>query len=518
LSLPTNLPSDPSYYITYHVPGYGYKFELWLGFGASGEYLWNKTSGPPGPDYVEWQKLSTSWAGLPTDSRFNFLSNYDSGINETNGNNDTQGATASELLTILQVIADAAGLASPEIGLIDVGWEALKGYAGTAGEYQDSAHLDTLSPAASASRQAVQWFEAKNGSFLDAPYDLYFQNRIAAADYVELTFNASADASHISQSSISISGANQVADEDFDPIGIGANESYSYLVEPAVSIGGYVYQSGTTPPATSIDGVSNPVTVSLTQTCTTTGGSVVETDFTNIPIAANGSWQFFAEPGCTYTSQAVFSESPIGTYTSSAVAIPRADTDPTTGTTEGKAFDNAVDMSIVLGQVSGVVTNSCTNVPVYPAEVGMWQDGYTGYVQLEDESNGDYTLYFPQTASYEMVSGYETYYDEDEINPSFTDGDSYVEDFALTPTGGCGGGRGRGRRLRSLWNAYPRPKGLRPDPEPRPRFESRGIQHFKREVDHGLVDVCKCNHSGRIPGHQRWSPQRDFNRPAYLHP
>lgn len=434
-----------------YVPALGNLFVVSAYLGAlSGSKAWSTCEGVDCNYQVDYytdaQEVSeTPSSNLPAAATTEFYEGNDTGLNVTQPSSHGTGTLP---LGFLSLGLDIGSILFPELTGIALASIALdlasllaNGDACWNIEPNGPNHCSSLGPNDD-NAGATQWGEVVDGSGPGlAPTN--GQNVFDQSMLVWYFIPQASLSSIPSGGTLTYSAHNELELENTETGGVttsvGASASSSYQFEPAVAIGGYVDVTGTTP-ATNLDGFSDPVTVTLAQTC-----PAGTTDFTDIPLASNGSWQFFADPGCTYTSQAVFSATPLGTYTTPSYQIPTADTDPSSGTSAGQAFDNAVNMSLGLGHVSGKITNACTGLNVNPALVSIWQAGYTGYGQVQDGSGGNYgPLYFPVTADYYLVAGYETTYVEDEIEPAFTAGDSYTENFALTPTGGCGGGGGGG--------------------------------------------------------------------------
>jgi hypothetical protein len=395
--------ANMSYYT--YIPNQGILtgWDLQLYVADSGQTVPLETYiGPPNwiAAYAGFENLVAQFAKAPSNAKLQIMGAWDTGVNVTPGNVAGESGTygADALLDV-----SAAGLDTLEIGLVAA--DAIPGvdfatipltaaavvldllaasgmFSSTTSPYV----YDSSSGASGTSAAVNQWSQiAPPPTAGTTPVNC----GVCAVpvvggdgDYIQSTpvlAQVPVPTSQTSASWLNLTAYPGLGDNEntWDHTANGATAALSYIMEPAVSIGGYVdlYPGG--PGAGGGIPSTSPV-ITLQQNC---GGNL--TDFVITANDNTGYWHFFAEPGCTYSYTVTYN----GYWYDYGVSTTRSGSFPSAVTAKGQAGTDDENLNINLW--GGAVNFVESNLP--SSQLGAFSVTFNG---VKENSGGGTTISF----------------------------------------------------------------------------------------------------------------------------
>jgi len=291
---------------------------FFTGFGASSEY----TEAQDEYWIVDYMDASQQIADLPSTTHLDLQTSYNSGINLTQGNTGT-GSSGQELSSAMSLAVDVASAAFPPAGFALEPASVLLDLMGTTGGNNCGAVSTNTGPPPSGNETVNQWGQVTFNSYPLSGGWLGFGQSVYVETTIPLTSGGYLPRLGGDGGTVTVGAEDQIGEQPSDTCGFpnqdASSVTVSYPIWPAVSINGTVnlYPGGPVAP---------DATVLLAQSCPTGVPSLGSADY-DLTTNSDGFWQFFADPGCTYTETATGSATyQSGTVTSLPVNIPTATT------------------------------------------------------------------------------------------------------------------------------------------------------------------------------------------------
>ena len=385
-------------------------------------------------------KLGFTFSGLPIDSKGSISSGFYKGVNVTTGNVSGMSGDEGVLLAVIDSGLVMASLVFPEAAILLAPVEIMNDFAGAAGAYSySSSSVSDLSNYSQygSGGNVVVWGLAKGGNYsstsckYDANWGTCGQNVFSEATSLTLSVP---DPQDVTGGSLTLSGANQfwagsaLSSQGPEPQ-FGANATLSYLIEPAVSIGGFVHLWPGGPPAANAQ-------VNLQQTPPAgAGGSTTDMQiYTN----SQGYWHFFAEPGATYGGSYVIYNNGLGSD-STPLAVPSTSASET-GQNVTPSYTNFNNVGEIEGKVSG-----STGATIEYPDMTLTDNSNGAATSVVGDSSGSYSnlFYYPTNNglnSFTLLAAATNYCPSSRTITDLKAGQVYTEDFTLSA--GCHGGGG----------------------------------------------------------------------------
>jgi len=415
------------------------QFEIFLFVSVAGGSQMAPNTLHTGPEY-EAGALATSltYTGLGSTEAGTMLEEYNQvQENSTVGNIGTQSkGDVANYLDMMSLALDAGALLFPVVGVPLAVAGVTLDLAGALGGYSNSAYGLTSTAACSPPCSAFigdgsisEISQIQNGTFRASDKPNWGWN-VFAQGFEAYTTIAPSYLSAVTSGTVLMNSQLQIWNTESSGSYLdGAQASTSYLIAPAISIGGVLdlYSGG---PADA-DG-----TITLEQT-NPSGG---QTDF-ELTTSSTGYWHFFGQPGDSYTLYAPATNG-LGTVAITQPLPVSATSDATEGST-----DTSLDYSIGAGVMSGSVTNESNGEGISGATVTVYDDGGEDGQDVTTNSAGGYSIMIPVAATSSspfkvVVSAGSKYYANQWSLTNVPLGTTTTENFELEPdyTSGTGGG------------------------------------------------------------------------------